>query len=101
MEYTLFFPLCSGMVERLNFTVIQMIHTLSEKLKYEWKDSLSKLIYAYNCTKHSVTGYSPYFLLFVRSSKLQVDIKLSEHQGPINKYGNQSIMGYLIWLCGL
>ena len=91
MECTLFFPLCSGMVERLNSTVIQIIHTLSEKLKYKWKYSLNKLMYAYNCTKHNVTEYSAYFLLFVKSSKLQVDIILSEHQGPINKYGKPSL----------
>ena len=73
-------PMANGMVERLNSKVIQTLHTLPEKLKYKWKDSLNKLLYVYNCTKHSVTGYSPYFLLFGRNSKLPIDIILSEHQ---------------------
>ena len=61
---TLYHPMDNGMVKRLNSTVIQMLRTLAGKFKYKRKDSLSKLMYAYNCTKHSVTGYSPYFLLF-------------------------------------
>ena len=85
---TPYHPMCNGMVERLNSTVIQMIRTLSEKLKYKWKDSLNKLMYAYNCTKHSVTGYSPYFLLFGRNPKLPIDIILSEHQEPTNEQPN-------------
>ena len=78
----------NGMVERLNSTVTQMLRTLSEKLKYKRKDSLNKLMYAYNSTKHSVTGYSPYFLLFGRNLKLPIDITLSEHQEPTNKQTN-------------
>ena len=42
-------------------------------------------MYAYNCTKHSVTGYSPYFLLFGRNPKLPIDIILNEHQKPTNE----------------
>ena len=74
----------NGMVKHLNSIVIQMLCTL-EKIKYKRKDSLSKLMYAYNCTKHSVTGYSPYFLLFGKNPKLPIDIILSEHQEPANE----------------
>ena len=31
-------PMGNGMVEHLNSTVIHMLHTLAEKLKYKWKD---------------------------------------------------------------
>ena len=62
-----------------------MLRTLPEKLKYKWEDSLNKLMYADNCTKHSVTGYSPYFLLFGRNPKLPIDIILSEHREPSNE----------------
>ena len=85
---TPYHPMGNGMVKRLNSTVIQMLLTLPEKLKYKWKDSLSKLKYAYNCTKHSVTGYSPYFSLFGRNPKLPIDIILSEHQEPSNEQPN-------------
>ena len=65
-----------------------MIHTLSEKLKYKRKDSLNKLMYAYNCTKHSVTQYSLYLLLFGRNPKLPIGIILTEHQEQTNEQPN-------------
>ena len=85
---TLYHSMCNGIGESLNSTAIQMLRTLSEKLKNKWKDSLNKLMYAYNCTEYSVTGYSPYFLLFGRNPKLSVDIIHSEHQEPTNEQPN-------------
>ena len=38
---TTYHLICNGMVERLNSTVVQMLHALSEKVKYEWKDLLN------------------------------------------------------------
>ena len=97
---TPYHPMGNGMVQRLNSTAIQMLHTLSEKLKYKWKDSLNKLMYTYNCTKHSVTGYSPYFLLFGRNPKLPSDVILNEHQELSNEqpnYNNLSKHGKPEW----
>ena len=55
-----------------------MTQILSEKLKYKWKNSLKKLRYRYNCTKHSVIGYSAYFP-FERNLNWQADVIFSEH----------------------
>ena len=45
-------------------------------------------MYVYNCTKHNVTGYSPYFLLFGRNPMLPIDIILREHQEPTSEQPN-------------
>lgn len=55
---TLYHPMCNGMIERINFTLLQMLRTLEETCSSRWKDERNKLMYAYNYTKHSVTGCS-------------------------------------------
>ena len=72
--------MCNGTVERLHSAAIQRFRILSGRLKYKWKDSLNKLIYASNTTKNSIMGYSPYLLLFGKNPKLPIDIMLNEHQ---------------------
>ena len=51
-----------------------MLKTLTEKQKANWRESLPKLIYAYNSTRCEVTGFSPFYLLFGRSPRLPVDL---------------------------
>ena len=53
-------PMTNGLVEWMNLTLIQMLRTLTERNKHNWKDELNKLTYVYNCTRHSVTGFSPF-----------------------------------------
>ena len=51
-----------------------MMKTLEETQKKSWKGHVQKLVYAYNCTKHSTTSYAPYFLLFWRKPRLPIDL---------------------------
>ena len=57
----------------MNQTIIHMIGKLEEDKKACWSKHLPGLLLAYNATHSTVTGYSPYYLLFGRRSRIPVD----------------------------
>ena len=63
----------NGQVECMNQTIICMIGKLEEDKKACWSEHLPELLLAYNATRSTVTGYSPYYLLFGRRSRIPVD----------------------------
>ncbi|XP_033764211.1 uncharacterized protein LOC117345273 [Pecten maximus] len=62
------------MCERFNRTLIDMLGTLEPHQKKDWKSYVGSLTYAYNCTRHKTTGYSPFQLMFGRQPRLPVDL---------------------------
>ena len=50
-----------------------MIGKLEQDKKARWSEHLPEMLAAYNGTHSGVTGYSPYFLLFGRKSRMPVD----------------------------
>ena len=63
----------NGQVERMNQMIICMISKLEEDKKACWFEHLPELLMAYNATHSTVTGYSPYYLLFGRRPRIPVD----------------------------
>ena len=62
----------NGQVERMNQMIISMIGKLEDR-KACWSKHLPELLLAYNATSSTVTGYSPYYLLFGRRPRIPVN----------------------------
>ena len=65
---------------------------------------VNMMVHAYNCTRHSSTGYSPYYLLFGREPHLAIDCMLgidTKRDGPtykefVSKWKEQMEQAYAI-----
>ena len=74
------------------------LRTLQNKQKAGWKSHISALVHAFNSTVNDTctTGFSPFYLMFGRETKLPVDIlfgflrllmKTSALQSPLQEWG--------------
>ena len=66
LHTTPYHPQGNGQCERFNSTLCNVLGTLSEEEKSDWKSYIGCMTHAYNCTKHASTTYSPYYLMFGR-----------------------------------
>ena len=58
-----------------------MLGTLTTEQKKDWKSHVPALVHAYNCTRNTATGFSPYYLLFGRKPRLPVDVEFGLLRG--------------------
>ena len=77
---TPYHPMTNGQCERFNKTLLNMLGTLSDEEKSDWKSHLATMTFAYNCTRNASTNYSPYYLMFGRHPRLAVDVAFGIHR---------------------
>lgn len=70
---TAYHPQCNGTTERLNHTLSDMLSMYVDASHTNWDTVLPFITYAYNTSRHDVTSFSPFFLLFARSSDTTLD----------------------------
>jgi hypothetical protein len=70
---TSYHPQTNGMVERMHRTLNHALFTLSQDYVQRWDEFLSQALFALRVRKHSVTGYSPFYLLYGVHPRLPLD----------------------------
>ena len=80
-----------------------MLRALPTHTKKNWQEWIATLTHAYNCTISSVTGFSPYFLMFGHTPKIPLDAEMGvtlieqgdmSHQNYVKK-----LKARLEWTC--
>ena len=57
-------PRSNTFCEHFNQTLFGLLKTLKAEEKADWPSHLCALVFAYNTTPHTSTGYQPYQLMF-------------------------------------
>ena len=68
LHTTPYHPQGNGQCERFNSTLCNMLGTLSDEEKSDWKSYLG-------CMTHASTTYSPYYLMFGRYPRIPIEVE--------------------------
>ena len=85
---TPYHPQSDGMVERFNRTLKDMVAKYVQGNGSNWDVIAPASCFAYNTSKHAVTGFTPFFLVHGREARLPVDVATGGHYrvAPVDSY---------------
>ncbi|MCO5584711.1 hypothetical protein L7F22_038643 [Adiantum nelumboides] len=97
-------PESDGQTERVNQILEDMLHSYVSKKQSNWKDYLPILEFAYNSSKHSATGFTPFMLMYgfqprspmalgLEKEKIQSVKDFLEDMNDMLKAARESIQG--------
>ena len=76
-----------------NHTLFRLMRTLNSEQKPNWPVYLPSLVYTYNATPHSSTGFQPYELMFGHKAPMPCDNWLG-----LDNYKPESFKSKTVWL---
>ena len=82
-------PQTNGLTERVNGIVINMLSKFVDKDQKNWDQLLPYVVFAYNTSKHSSTGYCPFFLLHGRRPILPGELPATEGIEDPSQYATE------------
>ena len=80
---TPYHPRGDGLVERFNWTLLNMLATCTKYHPLDWEHQYM----AYNSSVQSSTGYTPFYLMFGHQARLPVDVMYRPIEQPLQSYG--------------
>ena len=79
---TSFHPMCDGLTERLNQSLIQTLSFLVSESQKDWDQFLDIALLAYRSAKHTTIKMSPARMLYGRELRLPVDALFLQADDP-------------------
>ena len=73
LNTTAYHPQTNGMVERFNSTLVAMLAMYVGANQRDWDKFIPYCLFAYNTSRHELSHFSPYYLLFGREATLPID----------------------------
>ena len=77
-------PQTNGQCECFNHTLSNMLGTLPPDKKSSWREMVLTLLHAYNCTRSTATGSSPYYLMYGLKPQLPVNLYFGTQRADMN-----------------